>query len=377
MVNLYSQTNPEPEEPNTQYCLCINRSCSRTKRPLSETNCGNCRSNLILNKRYRVIDVLISEERHQIDKSILYNAIDILDGKKSKVIKVLHTVNQEAIIRFERSAEVLNNNWFEGIPKIDKAGYFQIRFPNDPIPASCLVMEKIEGIDLLQWLNKPNNQPLDNKQTIDWLRKLTIILGRLHNKDFIHRDIKPSNIMVKHNGGEIILIDLDAGRPITKAVTDQKSLTVIGTDGYIAPEQRKGRTVTQSDFYALGMTFVHLLTGKHPNELEEDRNKKLRWRSSAPQISPVLADFIDKLMARSSEDRPKNAKEILQKLEEIEHDLEHQAKVNKWLNFYLKKIIGVIVFILLGIVFKFGIIDSNMSKPPDNNSPTSQPNNPQ
>ena len=182
--------------------------------------------------------------------------------------------------------------------------------------------------------------------------------------------------MVKHNSGEIILIDLDAGRPITKTVTNKKSLTVIGTDGYIAPEQRKGRTVTQSDFYGLGMTFVHLLTGKHPNELEDNRSKKLRWRSSAPQISPILADFIDKLIARSSEDRPRDAKEILQKLEEIERNLEHQAKVNKWLNFYLKKIIGVIVFILLGIVFKFGIIDSNMSKPSNDNSPNSQPKNP-
>ncbi|WP_168644520.1 serine/threonine-protein kinase [Dolichospermum sp. UHCC 0259] len=319
----------------------------------------------------------MATEKHQLDKSRLYNAIDIVEGKKSKVIKVLHTVNQEAIQRFERSAEVLNNNWFEGIPKIDKAGYFQIRFPNDPIPASCLVMEKIEGIDLLQWLNTPNNQPPNDQQTIDWLRKLTIILGRLHNKDYIHRDIKPSNIMVKNSGGEIILIDLDAGRPITKTVVDNKSLTVIGTDGYIPPEQRKGRTVTQSDFYALGMTFVHLLTGKHPNELEEDRNKKLRWRASAPQISPLLAEFIDKLIARSPEDRPKNAKEILQKLEEIERNLEHQAKVNKWLNFYLKKIIGVIVFILVGIVFKFGIIDANTSKPPDNNLPTSQPQIPQ
>jgi len=377
MVNLYSQIHPEPEEPNTQYCLCVNRSCSKTKRPLSETNCGNCGSNLILNNRYRVIDLLMTTEKHPIDKSRIYNAIDVVDSKKSKVIKVLHTVNQEAITRFEQSADVLSNNWFEGIPKIDKAGYFQIRFPNDPIPASCLVMEKIEGIDLLQWLNKPNNQPPSDKQTIDWLKKLTIILGRLHHKDFIHRDIKPSNIMIKNNGGEIILIDLDAGRPITKTVGDKKSLTVIGTDGYIPPEQRKGRTVTQSDFYALGMTFVHLLTGKHPNELEEDRNKKLHWRASAPQISPLLAEFIDKLIARSPEDRPKNAKEILQNLEEIERNLEHQAKVNKWLNFYLKKIIGVIVFILLGIVFKFGVIDVNGSNPSDNSSPTSQPQMPQ
>jgi serine/threonine protein kinase len=182
--------------------------------------------------------------------------------------------------------------------------------------------------------------------------------------------------MLKNNGEELILIDLDAGRPITQSALDKKPLTVIATDGYISPEQRRGRTVTQSDFYALGITFVHLLTGKHPNEFEEDRNKRLCWRSSAPQISQTLVDFIDKLMARSLEDRPKNAKEILQKLEEIERTLEYQERVNKWLSLYFKKIAGLIVFVLLGIVFWLGIVHSNKPEPlllPKNNPQPAQP----
>jgi serine/threonine protein kinase len=377
MVNLHSHKHEEPEEPNTHYCLCINSSCSKTKRPLSEITCGNCGSNLILNNRYRVMDIIILEKRHQVEQYTFYDAVDIIDNEKSKVIKVLHTVNQEEILRFERSADVLTKNWFEGIPKVDKGGYFQIRFANDPIPASCLVMEKIEGKNLQQWLKIPSNQPLNDQQTIDWLKKLTIILGRLHYQDFIHQDINPSNIILRDNGGDIFLINFNAARPINQAVSNKKSVTIIGTDGYIPPEQRKGRTIIQSDFYALGMTFVHLLTGKHPNEFEEDRNKKLRWRYSAPQISPLLAEFIDKLIAKSSKDRPRNTQEILDKIAEIELKLEHQAKVNKWLNFYLKKIIGLIVFVLLGIVFRFGIIHSNKPQPPslsDGNPPTSQSN---
>jgi len=375
MVNLYPQPHLEPEEPNTQYCLCINPSCSDTKRPISEANCGNCRSNLILNDRYRVIDILIPREKNQIDKCTLYDAIDITDNKKSKVIKFLHTDDQEAIIRFDRSADVLINNWFEGIPKIDKGGYFHIKFPDDPIPAYCLVMEKIEGVNLQQWLKNPKNKLLSEKHAINWLKQLAKILGKLHDKDFIHRDIKPSNIMLKNNGTEeeIILIDFDAVRPITQAVWDGKLLTLIGTDGYIPPEQRKGRAVPQSDFYALGITFVHLLTGKHPHELEDDRDKTLRWRSSAPQVSRSFADFIDNLMAWSSENRPKNTGEILEKLQEIERSLEHKKIVQTWLTFDFRKISGLIVFVLLGIVFYRSTIIPPPPLPPTIATPNSKP----
>ena len=230
-------------------------------------------------------------------------------------------------------------------------GYFHIEFPHDPIPAYCLVMEKIEGINLQQWVDNPKNKLISEKQAIDWLKQLVTILEKLHNKGFIHRDIKPSNIMLKNNDAEIVLIDFDAGRPITQAVWDGKTLTKIGTDGYIPPEQRRGRAIPQSDFYALGITFVHLLTGKHPHKLENDRDKTLRWRSSAPQVSKIFADFIDNLMAWYSENRPKNTGEILDKLQEIERNLEHKRIVQTWLTFDFKKISGLLVFVLFGILF--------------------------
>ncbi|MFM7405749.1 MAG: serine/threonine protein kinase [Cuspidothrix sp.] len=206
---------------------------------------------------------------------------------------------------------------------------------------------------------RQKNQPLTEKQAIDWLRKLAKILERVHNKGFIHRDINPSNIMLKNNGGQIVLIDFDAGRQINQAVSDKKHLTVIGTNGYIPPEQRKGRAVPQSDFYALGITFVHLLTGKHPNELEQDRDGKLRWHSSAPQISKDLAYFIDQLMARSSENRPKNTAEILQKLETIERDLDKKIMFDKWLRVNFKKTSRFIVFALVPLIGIYGIYAQN------------------
>ncbi|MFM6133978.1 MAG: hypothetical protein ACKO3K_03520 [Cuspidothrix sp.] len=134
---------------------------------MSEGKCGACGSNLILKNRYRVTDVLISREKYQMEKCHLYHAIDIADHKKSKVIKVLYTVNQETITRLEYSADILINHWFEGIPRVDKGGSFHIEFPNDSIPAYCLVMEKIEGINLYKWLNdKKINHSLKSKLLI-------------------------------------------------------------------------------------------------------------------------------------------------------------------------------------------------------------------
>lgn len=355
MVNLYSLEFSEPEENrNTQDFLCINPKCPNPKRPINEGKCevwcSACGSDLLLNDRYRVIDVLIPGARHQIEQCTLYDAIDITNNKKSKVIKVIHTNNQQTIKRFKTSVNVLKNYWFTGIPKIDKGAAFQIEFPNDPIPANCLVMDKIEGIDLQKLLELQNNKPISEQQAIDWLRKVVIILGRLHDKNFIHGDIQPSNIMCNSSDGEIVLIDFDAVRPITPSVLDNKTPTSIGTDGYIAPEQRKGRALPQSDFYALGKTFVHLLTGKHPNKFKEDREKKLRWRYSAPQVSKFLADLIDNLMDCSSDNRPKNTAEVLQRLQDVERNLAHQRKIQQWINFNFKKasrFIGFALFVFL------------------------------
>jgi serine/threonine protein kinase len=122
------------------------------------------------------------------------------------------------------------------------------------------------------------------------------------------------------------LIDFGTVREVTATylakVSGQQHITGIFSAGYTPPEQFNGRAVPQSDFYALGRTFVHLLTGKHPSDLPTDtRTGKLIWRDRALQISESLADLLDNLMAIFPGGRPQNAKMILQRLDQIEGNL--------------------------------------------------------
>ncbi len=331
-------------------CLCINPNCPKPQRASNEQFCQACASQLLLNGRYRATHLL--HQRNIV--SAVFEAIDVADGNNSKVLKVIYTDNEEAISRFNREAGVLMNHWFKGIPRGYPEGYFHVEFPNNPKPAYCLVMEKIEGNNLQEWMEIRENKPISEKEAIDWLRGLVIILGRLHDQKFYHRDIKLSNIMRRENG-QLILIDLGAVRAVTQAVLDGKDVTRIGTDGYGAPEQlRRGQVTAQSDFYALGRTFVHLLTGKHPNRLPEDSPEKLRWLPSAPQVSKQFANLIDSLMAHLPDKRPESTTDILHRLEQIERDLQFREQLGSFFNFKFtfRNFAGVgaiLVVVLLGV----------------------------
>jgi serine/threonine protein kinase len=104
-------------------------------------------------------------------------------------------------------------------------------------------------------------------------------------------------------------------------IAGRQGVTAIVSSGYTAPEQINGEAVAQSDFFALGRTFVFLLTGQHPLSMYDAQNDVLNWRSHTSGISPALLNLIDQLMARRRGDRPANAQEILQRLEEIERQL--------------------------------------------------------
>ncbi|HIK27376.1 MAG: serine/threonine protein kinase [Oscillatoriaceae bacterium SKW80] len=302
---------------------CINPNCPKQADPLHATNriCRHCGSQLVLQGRYRVIRLLA--------EGGFAKTYEIDERGERKVLKVLQLTEPKAISLFKKEAELLSRLKHQGIPKVEPDGYFTFTPKNHRQPLHCLVMEKINGPNLEEWLYARDNKPITQEQALDWLQQLAEILHKVHQLKFFHRDIKPANIMLRPNG-QIVLIDFGSAREVTstylaKMGVGQKG-TVVASKGYTPPEQDSGHTLPQSDFFAIGRTFVHLLTGKHPLDFYDVSTDKLHWRESAPQVSEPFADFIDELMARLPGQRPPNTEVILQRLAELKNSSLQLAK---------------------------------------------------
>ncbi len=300
-------------------CFCINPNCQQPDFPGNDKShfCLSCGSPLLLNGKYRVSRLLS-------DESGFGNVYEVFIGFNARIVKVLkHTWNNnpKAIKLFEQEYNVLdqlsNKQGLTGIPKAEDYFIYQTK---ENLPLYCLVMEKVEGIDLEQWL-KNNKKLKDQEQAIKWLKEILCILEEVHKLNWFHRDIKPGNIMMRNNG-ELVLIDFGTAREETQTYYQNlqgQNVTGIVSAGYTPIEQQNGQAVTQSDFFALGRTFVHLLTGKHPldQSIYNGTNDLLIWRRETEFINDQFLDLIDYLMQRLAKDRPQNTQVILQILHTI------------------------------------------------------------
>ncbi|NEO99065.1 MAG: protein kinase [Symploca sp. SIO2E9] len=298
--------------------FCINPDCKNPQNLDHELFCQSCGSELLLEGCYRVIQSLKKGGFGQI--------YEVREGETTKILKVLLKKDPKAVELFEREFKVLSQLHHPGIPLAEE--YFTLFPKNSQEPLHCLVMEKIEGLNLEEYLEQRENRPISQKQAINWLTQLAQILHEVHQRQLFHRDIKPSNIMLTSNG-QLVLIDFGIAREITETYGEKQAagqITKYHTPGYAPLEQEIGKAVPQSDFFALGRTFVYLLTGKHPQDIgnnyrDPNTDDDWDWREEAPDISPNLADFIDCLMARAIKNRPTDTGVILERLEEIEQSL--------------------------------------------------------
>ena len=296
---------------------CLNPKCPNPSDPANsgKSACIHCGSELLLQGRYRLVAPL--------GGGGFGRTFEVDDNGARRVLKVLLKEHPKAVELFKQEADVLVRLRHPGIPKVDRDGYFTFTPANSTEAFHCLVMEKIAGANLQDWL-KNRGRPISQEQALNWLKQLSEILDQVHRLNYFHRDIKPHNIMCKPNG-QLVLIDFGTAREVSATyfakVGQGQNVTGIVSPGYTPPEQTNGKAVPQSDFFALGRTFVYLLTGKPPTAFPENpRTGKLMWRKGAPQVSDPLANVIDYLMAPFPGNRPQSPQMVLQCLEEIKLD---------------------------------------------------------
>ncbi|MEM6839514.1 MAG: serine/threonine-protein kinase [Cyanobacteria bacterium P01_C01_bin.120] len=287
---------------------CINPKCPQRQQPDKLEKCAACGTELVVVDRYRLLQPL-----RELDDWSAADIFEVTDGATLKVMKVLK--QPKLLPLFEREAQTLQRLHHPGIPQVEPDDYFTVTTTADQSLA-CLVMEKIAGLTLEQWLEKHGRA--DQIQVQSWLQQACEILALVHQTELFHRDIKLSNLMLRPNG-QLALIDFGTARPMSNTylakIGGQRDVTSIVSPGYTPIEQINGKAVPQSDFYALGRSLVHLLTGQHPVDLgTDDATGALIWRESAPRIDRWLAELIDDLMAPFPGQRPLNAQEILGRL---------------------------------------------------------------
>jgi serine/threonine protein kinase len=210
---------------------------------------------------------------------------------------------------FEREAEVLQKLEHPLIPQVydlfdfGDGSNFSIYMVQQLMPGKCL-QSQVE-----------NDGIFSEEQTVDFMLSVTDVLKYLHNQTpaVVHKDIKPSNIMYDKETGTISLIDF--GILQQAFVNTIGGSTTFGTVGYSAPEVFFGQANPRSDLYSLAPTMINLASGLEPHNLLE--GIQIEYKDKFRFKNPSLEVLLDQLLQFNPENRPKNAEEIANYLEQI------------------------------------------------------------
>lgn len=274
--------------------ICPN--CGEKNNP-KNGNCNVCKTNLLLNNKYHLLNVLGE------NIGITYLGVNLC--VQPPVYVIIKELSIKSVDRwkteelFKREGNILKALNHDAIPKFIEQFTIDI---NKNI-SYFLVMEFIEGKTLEEELKE---KIYNEEEVFALIKEIAEVLEYLHNfrPPIIHRDIKPSNIIRKKDG-KLALIDFGG---VKDAIKPNIGSTVAGTFGYAAPEQILGKSVIQSDFYSLGMLTLVLLTKKDIFDLIENMDLSLERYNF---LSNRMIFLIDKLIANRLGDRFKNTNEIL------------------------------------------------------------------
>jgi len=179
-----------------------------------------------------------------------------------------------------------------------------------------IVMEYASGGSLEERIRSEGAQPPE--RVLGWLEEAAIALDAAHRRGIVHRDIKPANLLLDDRG-EVRVADFGIA---SAAGFDSLTLTgtVLGTAGYLSPEQAMGKRATpKSDLYALGVVAFELLSGERPFESDSATTEALAHvNAPVPSIAerraglpPELDRVFRRALAKDPERRYGSAREFV------------------------------------------------------------------
>ena len=176
-----------------------------------------------------------------------------------------------------------------------------------------LVQEYVDGKTLRELVAE--GARWSESDAVDLLRRLLTVVDHMHTRDpvVVHRDIKPDNIIIRAQDEMPALVDFGAVREIVRLTMGGGS-TIIGTYGYMPPEQLMGRAVPASDLYAIGVTILELLTRQTPKDLHGEDVARL---IESANITESFRRVLGRMCAPALSDRYAEADQVIGDLEAV------------------------------------------------------------
>jgi TolB-like protein len=245
----------------------------------------------------------------------VYRARDARLGREVavKVLPALSAGSPEALLRFEREAQAvaaLSHPNILALHDFGKEG-----------GVMYAVMELLEGETLRERLESAAIPP---RKAVEYAQQIARGLAAAHDRGIVHRDLKPDNIFLTRDG-LVKILDFGLARPAGEtAAADSasgasltQSGTVVGTPGYMSPEQIRGKAVDQrSDLFALGAILYEMLTGQrafsraNPVETMMSVLQDDPPRGAGLGVPATMSDIVTHSLEKSPEDRFQSARDL-------------------------------------------------------------------
>lgn len=250
---------------------------------------------------------------------------------KIQAVKLLHAhrANEPQLTaRFQKEMEVIG--------RLEHPNIVTAQHADEEDGISYLVMDYIEGETLSDLTKRyhAEEESVPIGLACELVRQAALGLHYAHGRGVVHRDVKPGNMMVDGHG-IVRILDLGLARIASaeSGFSEGEDLTaesqVLGTPDYMAPEQfRNSKGVdARCDVYALGATLYYLLTGQTCFPCDQSTSlmdKAVRILSESPpnvreirrEVPEELSDLITRCLAKTPEERPSSAEELVQALEQ-------------------------------------------------------------